>query len=129
MIKNIPLKISNQLKAYPLLHDFLREIYCIFYPGIRATILKAFKNYKKITVVKIGAMDGICADPLSSFLLNDPRVDGILVEPMQQYVDELERNFGATGRYKIQQVAISDYDGFTIFRVLSSLEGKMASLR
>jgi hypothetical protein len=47
MIKNIPLKISNQLKTYPLLHDFMREIYCIFFPGIRATISKAFKNYKR----------------------------------------------------------------------------------
>lgn len=114
-IKNIPLKISSKLQAFPFLHNFLREIYCIFFPGMRSLVTREFKNHSNIYVVKIGAMDGICADPLSDFLLMDERVTGILVEPLPKYVEQLNLNFGKTGRFVVEQVAISDFDGFIDF--------------
>jgi len=114
-IKSIPLKISLHLREYLLVHKFLREIYCIFFPGIRALVTRAFKKYTNIFVLKIGAMDGICADPLANFLLMDERVAGILVEPLPKYVEQLNLNFGKTGRFVIEQVAISDFDGVIEF--------------
>jgi FkbM family methyltransferase len=111
MIKNIPLKISNRLKYYPLLHDFLRKIYCLFCPGIRHAIQKTFEDHKTIVVLKIGANDGVMADPLGEFLLTDRRFVGVLVEPIPAYAALLRANYSDTGRFDIVEAAISDEDG------------------
>jgi len=111
MVKNIPLKISNQLKSYPLLHDFLREIYCIFFPGIRATICKTFKNNRQIVFLKIGANDGVSADPLAEILLCDSRYRGVLVEPLPHLAKQLKQSYADSNRFLIVESAITDSDG------------------
>jgi len=111
MIKNIPLKISNHLKTYPLLHDFLREIYCIFFPSIRATICKTFKNNRQIVFLKIGANDGVSADPLAEILLCDSRYRGVLVEPLPHLAKQLKQSYADSNRFLIVESAITDSDG------------------
>jgi FkbM family methyltransferase len=110
-LRTLPLQISQNLQSMPFAHDLLREIYCLFRPGIRATVVKAFKRSDRIRVLKIGANDGVSGDPLAALLLEDRRYTGVLVEPLPQYALPLERVYGGSGRFEVIQAAISDTDG------------------
>jgi FkbM family methyltransferase len=110
-LKNIPLKISESLNALPALHNALREIYCYFAPGIRATIKRTFASHKNIVVLKIGANDGVASDQLAEFLLSDTRFEGVLVEPIPKYAAFLKANFHHTNRFRIIEAAIAEADG------------------
>ena len=58
--------------------------------------------------VKVGANDGISADPCSDILLQDSRWKGLLIEPVQYCFEALQRNFTDENRFSFEQVAISN---------------------
>src|SRR4029077_20350625 len=103
--------VSEFLKQFPLLHKGLRRIYCLFRPGIRFCVEKAFRDQSDIFVLKIGANDGVKYDPIGDYLLNDSRYHAVLVEPVPYYARLLADNFGLTARFSIEQVAVSHSSG------------------
>ncbi len=110
-LKTLPLLLSRKLHSIPFVHNLLRDIYCLFRPGIRATVTKVFRKRGRICVLKIGANDGLSGDPIAAILLQDRRYEGMLVEPLPQYAAQLKSVYGGTGRFELVQAAISDLDG------------------
>jgi FkbM family methyltransferase len=108
---NFALCASEFLKEFPLVHKGLRRAYCLFRPGIRFYIEKAFRAQSDIFVLKIGANDGVKYDPFGDYLLSDSRYHGVLVEPVPYYARLLADNFGLTGRFSIEQAAVSHSSG------------------
>jgi FkbM family methyltransferase len=104
---------SEFLKQFPRLHKGLRRVYCLFRPGIRFCVEKAFRDESDIFVLKIGANDGVTNDPISDYLLSDSRYHGVLVEPVPHYARLLAENFALTSRFSIEQVAVSQSSGET----------------
>jgi FkbM family methyltransferase len=105
------LRVSEFLKQFPLVHKGLRRAYCLFRPGIRFCVEKAFRDQNDIFVLKIGANDGVKYDQIGDYLLSDSRYHGVLVEPVPYYARLLADNFGLTARFRIQQVAVSHSSG------------------
>jgi FkbM family methyltransferase len=99
--------VSEFLEQFPLLHKGLRRVYCLFRPGIRFCVERAFRDQSDIFVLKIGANDGVTNDPIGHYLLSDSRYRGVLVEPIPYYARLLLNNYGLTGRFTIEQVAIA----------------------
>lgn len=111
---NLPcfaLRVSEFLNQFPLLHKGLRRVYCLFRPGIRFCIEKAFRDQSDIFVLKVGANDGVTNDPIGDYLLGDSRYRGVFIEPVPHYARLLADNFASTGRFSIEQVAISQSSG------------------
>jgi len=104
-------RASEFLKRFPMLHKGLRRVYCLFRPGIRACVEKAFRDQCDIFILKIGANDGVKNDPIGDYLLNDRRYHGVLVEPVPYYARLLGDNFDTTARFSIEQVAVSHSSG------------------
>src|ERR1043166_1442166 len=105
------LKISKTTERFPRFHTIARRAYCFFRPGIRFQTEAAFKEYKDIFVLKIGANDGLTNDPLATLLLGDSRYRGLLVEPIPMYAAMLRANYGKCGRFMIEQLAIAASSG------------------
>jgi hypothetical protein len=55
----LALRVSELVKQFPLIHKALRRVYCVFRPGIRFRMEKAFRSKTDIFVLKIGANDGV----------------------------------------------------------------------
>ena len=110
-LPNLAVRVSELVRPLPLLHKGLRRIYCLFQPGIRFCVEKAFRGQRDIFVLKIGANDGITNDPIGDYLLSDSRYHGVLVEPVPHYARLLADNFALTGRFSIEQVAVSQSSG------------------
>ena len=109
-LPNFAVRVSELVRPFPLLHKGLRRIY-VFQPGIRFCVEKAFRDQSDIFVLKIGANDGLKNDPIADYLLSDSRYHGVLVEPVPHYARLLADNFGLTGRFSIEQVAVSHSSG------------------
>ena len=107
----LALRVSDLLKQFPLIHKALRRVYCVFRPGIRFRMEKAFRSERDIFVLKIGTNDGVTNDPIGDYLLSDCRYRGVLVEPIPHYACLLINNYGSTGRFAIEQVAIAASSG------------------
>ena len=123
-LRTFAFRVSEVVKQFPLLHKALRRIYCLFHPGIRFRVEKAFKYRKDIFVLKIGANDGMENDPIGDYLLSDSRYHGVLVEPVPHYARLLTDNFGLTARFSIEQVAISHSSGRTkIYHIAENAPG------
>ncbi|MBD2150285.1 FkbM family methyltransferase [Pseudanabaena sp. FACHB-1277] len=105
-MKNLSIKISTLLKSLPLIHNLLRRIYCIFFPGIRFRTEEKLAHLNQVFVLKIGANDGVLNDPFSDFLMFDTRFRGILVEPIPHYAQMLRDNYSDTNRFKVEESAI-----------------------
>lgn len=59
-------------------------------------LLHRVLSRKKLTFVQIGANDGRTADPLYEFVTHHhERLNGVVVEPVRDYFDELVRNYAA----------------------------------
>jgi len=110
-LPNLAVRVSELVRPLPLLHKGLRRVYCLFQPGIRFCIEKAFRHQTEIFVLKIGANDGVTNDPIGDYLLSDSRYHGVLVEPVPYYARLLANNFGLTARFSIEQVAVSHSSG------------------
>jgi FkbM family methyltransferase len=106
-------RVSEFFKRFPRFHKGLRGAYCLFRPGIRFCVENAFRDENDVFVLKIGANDGVTNDPIGDYLLNDPRYHGVLVEPVPHYARLLADNFASTGRFSIEQVAVSQSTGQT----------------
>lgn len=109
-LKNIPRKLDKLLSKFPFIHSILRKLYCLIKPGVRFRIEKTFRSYESIFLLKIGANDGVQSDPIADYLLNDSRYTGLMIEPIPQYAQMLRDNFNGTGRFIIEEAAISDSD-------------------
>lgn len=103
--------VSEFLKPFPLVHKGLRRVYCLFRPGIRFCVERAFRDQSDIFVLKIGANDGVKYDPIGDYLLSDSRYHGLFVEPVPYYARLLADNFALTARFSIEQVAVSHTSG------------------
>src|SRR6266480_212380 len=113
---NLPtfaVRVSEFVKQFPLLHKGLRRAYCLFHPGIRFHVEETFRCQRDIFVLKIGANDGMTNDPIGDYLLSDSRYHGVLVEPVPHYARMLAHNSAPTGRFSIEQVAVSQSSGET----------------
>ena len=110
-LSTLALSISKATKRFPRLHNLARLAYCLFRPGIRFQIERAFIHQNEIVVLKIGANDGVENDPIADLLLDDSRYRGVLVEPVPYYAKLLADNYRNTGRFRIEQVAIAAASG------------------
>lgn len=119
-------RVSGLLKHFPLFHKGLRGVYCLFRPGIRFCVENVFRDQNDIFVLKIGANDGVTNDPIGDYLLNDARYHGVLVEPVRHYARLLADNFALTGRFTIEQVAVSQSAGQTkVFYVAENASDRL----
>jgi FkbM family methyltransferase len=68
------------------------------------------KNYNDVSVIQIGAMDGINFDNTRGFL-DMYRWKSLLVEPIPILFEELKNNFKDRDNYTFEQSAIAEHDG------------------
>jgi FkbM family methyltransferase len=70
-------------------------------------LFKLLDKNGKINFIQIGGNDGINDDPLHNFIVwNKAKVSGFILEPVQDYYRELEKNYGAFPNIKTLNVAI-----------------------
>jgi hypothetical protein len=103
----LALRVSDLVKQFPLIHKALRRVYCVFRPGIRFRMEKAFRSKKDIFCSQNRGKRRGEGDPIGDYLLSDSRYRGVLVEPIPHYACLLINNYGFTGRFTIEQVAIA----------------------
>jgi FkbM family methyltransferase len=65
--------------------------------------------------VKVGANDGVTADPCSDIFLADSRWKGLLVEPVPYLFDRLKKAFGYSSRFILEKIAIGAKTGKETF--------------
>lgn len=65
--------------------------------------------------VKVGANDGITADPCSDILIENKKWKGLLIEPHPEVINKLKFNFSDIDRFTVEQVAISEEEGEKMF--------------
>jgi FkbM family methyltransferase len=65
--------------------------------------------------VKVGANDGVTDDPISDILLANEQWKGLLIEPVPSIFEQLQKNFGDSERFVLEQVAIGPNPGRAIF--------------
>lgn len=84
-----------------------------------------FELYKStsITVVQIGAMDGIKFDKTHLYFLNNSNIRAFLIEPVKYYFDKLVENYkNASGHITLINRAISNIDGEINFNIIDPHE-------
>lgn len=102
------------------------KIYDSFYyakqieKGILNTVNENIKNCtnlfnyylkSKLTIVQIGAMDGVKFDKIYPYIINNNNVQAYLFEPVKYYYDKLINNYKkASGSIQLINYAISDND-------------------
>lgn len=71
-----------------------------------------------LTVVQIGANDGVTGDPIRNLLLEHPDWTGVFVEPVPFLFEKLKRNYGEDPRFRFENAAIADESGLMDFYYL-----------
>jgi FkbM family methyltransferase len=65
------------------------------------------KKQQTVTVIQVGANDGVTSDPIHDFVVQHPTgVQGVVVEPVREYFERLERNYARFPAMKPMNVAI-----------------------
>ena len=68
------------------------------------------QNFKDVSVIQVGAMDGINFDDTRGFL-DMYRWKSLLIEPIPDLFNELKNNFKDRDNYTFEQSAIAEFDG------------------
>jgi FkbM family methyltransferase len=68
------------------------------------------QNFKDVSVIQVGAMDGINFDDTRGFL-DMYRWKSLLIEPIPDLFNELKNNFKDRDNYTFEQSAITEFDG------------------
>lgn len=74
------------------------------------------KKYK--TIVKIGANDARSDDPFKDYLMQDVRIKGLLVEPVEEYITEAKQAFKYFKGIECIQTAVAASEGCLPFYYL-----------
>ncbi len=112
-MKNI---INNILKYFGYIIQKNRQDYFttegLLYPFAQTLISN--KDCNNFTIVQVGAnlgLDGKLKDPIRKFIINNPTVNGILVEPMIEYLDVVKRIYSKNENLHFENIAIGREKG------------------
>lgn len=67
--------------------------------------------HKELTILKIGANDGLSSDSLGPLILNNPTWRVLMVEPTPSALTRLRATFGLLPNIVIAETAIAEHDG------------------
>lgn len=89
------------------------------YFSFKGLLQYRLRRREELTVVQIGANDGVSFDPLHDFIIeHKDRVRGILVEPMKDAFEQLTRTYRAFPRLTLVNAAIHNTEtSMTLYRV------------
>ncbi len=93
---SIQRKRENLFKSGGLLYPFAQ------------TLLTSLNN-EDFTVVQVGAnlgLDGTLNDPIKKFILNNPQIKGILIEPMNEYLEVVKEIYSKNKNLNYENIAI-----------------------
>jgi FkbM family methyltransferase len=82
-------------------------------------IKKITRSNRKAFFVKVGAHDGLSADPCGRVLLDNLNWSGILIEPVPSCFEKLKKNYPDASRFTLEQVAIGRERGKSTFYFVS----------
>src|SRR5687768_15330047 len=110
------------LKTIPVVYPVLRAAANLYRHAARWPFERQVRRFRehclrlaaavpKAVFVKVGANDGLSGDPCSDILLGDSRWSGVLIEPVPHCFRRLQRNFGDSSRFRLEQVAIGAIPG------------------
>ncbi len=126
-LKNISLNIYNYF--FPIESSIRDKLYTRFlwkyFPDpIDKFLMEFSKQNKSIKFIQIGANDGVSFDPIFKFVKND-HWNGILIEPLQPYFNELKRNYKKLKKQSLhfENCAISNQIGNKKIYYISNLSG------
>jgi FkbM family methyltransferase len=123
-------KVKSAVKSTPLLYRLLIPVAKLLRRQLRRHRAAAeerekrrFRQYclnlsralPEPVFVKIGANDGITADPCSDILLAHTNWRGLLIEPVPYCFERLQENFRDSRRFRLEQVAIGTAAGEATF--------------
>lgn len=99
---SIKTKIAFQLKKNPVLFDFFKYLSRFFDKNeIYELLIDYNKSRKNVTVLQIGAHDGITNDPVREFIVRYRKWQAFLVEPIPKYFEKLQRNYRYTSSKRV----------------------------
>lgn len=110
------------IKSVPFLHRLALRFAARFFPTgevnrqrFRRFCAELPELVPEPFFVKVGANDGVTADPCADILRADPRWRGLLIEPVPYCFERLKANYPDRGRYLLEQVAIGPTHGTATF--------------
>ena len=88
--KQIIEKILNKLNFFHK-NNFKKTEYNTFFEGI---LLSQIANNKDLTIVQVGANDGVIGDPIHNFMLKfNGKIKLLAVEPQMEVFEQLKKNY------------------------------------
>jgi FkbM family methyltransferase len=114
--------LRRAIRSVPVLHRLLLPIAARFDtsgPANRERFRRFCAELPRLVdapfFVKVGANDGLTADPCADLLRAEPRWRGLLIEPVPFVFERLRANYPDTRRYTLEQVAIGPARGTATF--------------
>jgi len=113
-MKNILKKLRHKLssKNNPIFIGFYKYIYSPPKNSLPELLDHLSKLSHQITVIQIGANDGITNDPIHKFIKRD-NWNGILLEPQKGLLAALQKLYAKNQGIKIMNAALGSEDGFS----------------
>lgn len=103
--KQIIEKILNKLNFFHK-NNFKKTEYNTFFEGI---LLSQITNNKDLTIVQVGANDGVIGDPIYNFMLKfNGKIKLLAVEPQMEVFEQLKKNYSNIDNVFFSQRAIGD---------------------
>ena len=114
-------KLAHSIKRYPILFDIIKLISRLFDKNEIFHLLQEYNRSKnEISVLQIGANDGMTNDPVREFIVRYKKWHGHLVEPIPTHFAELKKNYRyiSSNRVKFLKYGVSDKkDSIPIYQI------------
>ena len=105
-------RFNLSAKNNPLFIGFYKYFYSPSKGSISAFLDDFSKLHNKVTVIQIGANDGITHDPIHKFIKRD-KWKGVLLEPQKHVFPTLEKLYARDKEISTLNAALGDSDGKT----------------
>lgn len=105
------LSLINRIERVPRIGPWIKKWYwkyIVWKTNPRPLILKAVAGLEGVSVVVIGANDGISTDPVFPLIKANARWRGTFVEPVPYLFEKLKCNYGVEERFSFVNVAVCD---------------------
>lgn len=124
-LKSVRHRIALSLKQHPLVYDAARYLSRAFDRSRQYYFLSdIFKTSPAISILQVGANDGMRDDPIREFIVFNSKCTAWLVEPIPALQKALRLNYRRainSGRVRILPYAISqDQEALSLYQVKNS---------
>lgn len=104
-------KLVERIESVPMIGPLIKKWYwkyIIWKTNPRPLIMGAVAGKDAVSVMVIGANDGVSTDPVFPLLKANPRWRGTFVEPVPYLFEKLKQNYGSEERFTFVNAAVSD---------------------